>query len=287
MVRARHIHWGADMQDFLSQLDIDQYLPGAIAWGTNLLLAIVILIVGLWIAARIDNFIRGLGAKYEKLDDTLFKFLGSLARYVIMAFVIIAVLNRFGVETTSIVALLGAAGLAVGLALQGAMSNLAAGVMLLIFRPYKVGDFVDAAGKFGQVDEIGLFTTTLGTFDKQQIIVPNGQIWGEQIINHSHHPVRGVDMAFGVAYGEDLDKARGVIEGVLAAHPHIKSDPAPFVEVETLNDSSVDFRVRPFCDGAHYFDVLYSVPEQVKKALDAAGVEIPFPHRKVILFKGD
>jgi len=270
-----------------SDFNIDQYMPSVISWGTNILLAILILIVGFWIAGKVGQFIRGLGAKYENLDDTLFNFLGSLARYVILAFVFIAVLNRFGVETTSIVALLGAAGLAVGLALQGAMSNLAAGVMLMVFRPYKAGDFIDAAGRFGKVDEISLFTTILSTFDNQQIIVPNGQIFGDQIINHSHHPVRGVDMLFGVSYDSDLDKTREVITKVLTDHPHILKDPAPFVEVETLNNSSVDFRVRPFVKGEHYFDVLYSVPEQVKKALDAAGLEIPFPHQKVILFKGD
>jgi len=164
---------------------------------------------------------------------------------------------------------------------------MAAGVMLMIFRPYKVGDFVDAGGRFGCVEEISLFTTVLGTFDNQQMILPNGKVWGEEIINHSHHPVRGVDMRFGVAYGEDLDRTRAVIMEVLDNHPHVLNDPAAFVEVETLNDSSVDFLVRPFCEGAHYFDVLYSIPEQIKKALDKAGIEIPFPHRKVILFKGD
>lgn len=275
------------MQNLFENIDLNAMLPGAIAWSTNLLLAIVIFIIGLWVAGRVEKLVRGTGARYEHLDDTLFNFLGMLARYVILAFVLIAVLGRFGVETTSIVALLGAAGLAIGLALQGAMSNLASGVMLLVFRPYKAGDFIDAAGRFGKVEEITLFTTVLQTFDNQQIIVPNGQIWGDQIINHSHHPVRGVDMHFGVAYDADLDATRKVIMQVLTAHEHILSDPAPFVEVETLNDSSVDFLVRPFCEGAHYFDILYSVPEQIKKALDAAGIEIPFPHRKVILFKGD
>jgi len=135
-----------------------------------------------------------------------------------MAFVIIAVLNRFGVQTASIVALLGAAGLAVGLALQGAMSNLAAGVMLLIFRPYKVGDFIDAAGQFGNVTEIDMFTTVMQTFDNKQIIIPNSQIWGEQIVNHSHYDVRGVDMHFGVAYDENIDAARKVIDSVLSNH---------------------------------------------------------------------
>lgn len=211
------------------------------------------------------------------------RFLGSMARYIILAFVIIAVLNRFGVQTASIIALLGAAGLAIGLALQGVMSNLAAGVMLLIFRPYKVNDFIEAAGRFGKVTEVDMFTTILQTFDNQQVIIPNSQIWGAQIINHSHHPIRGVDMHFGVAYGEDTTAVRKIIDGVLAAHPHILKDPAPFVEVETLNNSSVDFLVRPFCKGEHYFDILYTVPELIKKALDENNIEIPFPHRKVIL----
>ena len=271
------------MLDQVQDLDINQYLPGAIAWSTNILLAIVILIIGFWIAGKVGKTIVNIGKKYNHLDDTLFRFFGSVARYTILAFVLIAVLNRFGVQTASIVALLGAAGLAVGLALQGAMTNLAAGVMLLIFRPYKVGDFIDAAGRFGNVTEIDMFTTILQTFDNQQIIIPNGQIWGEQIVNHSHHTIRGVDMHFGIAYDENIDAARKVIDGVLANHPHILKDPAPFVEVETLNDSSVDFLVRPFCQGEHYFDILYSVPEQVKKALDEANIEIPFPHRKVIV----
>lgn len=271
------------MTELLEKFDINQYLPGAIEWATNILLAIVILLLGFWIAKRVYRAITGLSQKNKHLDDTLLRFLGSLARYVILAFVFIAVLNRFGVQTASIIALLGAAGLAVGLALQGAMTNLAAGVMLLIFRPYKVGDFIEAAGRFGCVTEIDMFTTILQTFDNQQIIVPNGKIWGEQIVNHSHHEVRGVDMHFGIAYDENIDAARKVIEGVVTSHPHILEDPEPFIEVETLNDSSVDFLVRPFCKGEHYFDVLYSVPEQVKKALDANNIEIPFPHRKVIL----
>ncbi len=271
------------MQDIIENIDISQYLPAAVSWASNLLLAIVILLIGLWFAGKVNKAIVALSKSNSHLDDTLFRFLGSVARYIILAFVIIAVLNRFGVETASIIALLGAAGLAVGLALQGAMSNLAAGVMLLIFRPYKVGDFIDAAGRFGNVTEIDLFTTILQTFDNQQVIIPNSQIWGDQIINHSHHPVRGVDMHFGIAYDENIDAARAVIEGVLAEHPHILKDPAPFVEVETLNDSSVDFLVRPFCNGEHYFDILYSLPEQIKKALDEHNIEIPFPHRKIFV----
>lgn len=271
------------MSELIEQLDVNQYFPMALSWATNILLAIIILLLGLWLASSANKLVIGLSKKHNQLDDTLFRFLGSVARYIILAFVIIAVLNRFGVQTASIVALLGAAGLAVGLALQGAMSNLAAGVMLLFFRPYKVGDFIDAAGRFGKVTEIDMFTTILQTFDNQQIIIPNSQIWGQQIINHSHYTERGVDMRFGIAYGENTDKARAVIDKVLANHPHILKTPAPFVEVATLNDSSVDFIVRPFCKGEHYFNVLYTVPELIKKALDENDIEIPFPHRKVIL----
>lgn len=273
------------MQALIDSININQYLPAVIAGAINVLFAIIILIVGFFIANKINQFICKAGEKYKNLDNTLFRFLGSLAKYIILAFVVIAVLNRFGVQTASIVALLGAAGLAVGLALQGTLSNISAGVMLLIFRPYKVGDFIDAASRFGNVQEIDLFTTILQTFDNQQIIIPNSQIWGAQIINHSHHNIRGVDMHFGVAYKENTDVVRKVINGVLENHPNILKDPAPFVEVETLNDSSVDFLVRPFCTGEHYFDVLYSVPEQIKKALDAEGIEIPFPHRKIIIEK--
>lgn len=273
------------MEDMFSQDTLNEYLPTVITLLTNVVLAIFIIIVGLFLAKKASKAVCGIGKHYDRLDDTLFKFLGSLTKYTILVFVGIAVLNRFGVQTASIVAILGAAGLAVGLALQGALSNLAAGVMLLIFRPYKVGDFIDAAGRFGNVAEVDLFTTILTTFDNQQIIIPNSQIWGSQIINHSHHAVRGVDMRFGIAYKESTSNARDVINQVLDAHPHILKNPAPFVEVETLNNSSVDFLVRPFCEGEHYFNVLYSVPEQIKQALDAANIEIPFPHTKVILSK--
>ena len=254
-----------------------------VEYGLNIVAVIAILIVGFWVAGLASRAVERIGSANPRLDDTLFKFLGSLARYAILAFTILMVLERFGVETTSIVAIIGAAGLAVGLALQGTLSNLAAGVMLLLFRPFNVGDFIDGADVFGKVTDMNLFTTELGTFDNQHIIIPNSMLWGAKLVNHSHHEVRGVEMRFGVAYGANLKTAREAIMRVLDAHPHILKDPAPFVEVETLNSSSVDFLVRPFCDGAHYFDILYSVPEQVKLAFDEAGVEIPFPHQKVIL----
>ena len=273
------------MNDYIDDIKVEEYVPTIIDLATNVLLAALILIVGIYLANKVNKLIARMGESHDNLDSTLFRFLGSSGKYVVLAFVGIAVLNRFGVQTASIIALLGAAGLAVGLALQGTLSNLAAGVMLLIFRPYKVGDFIDAAGCFGNVNEIDMFTTILQTFDNQKIIIPNSQIWGSQIINHSHHQIRGVNMLFGVAYKENTDEVRKIIDKVLAENEHILTEPAPFVEVEALNDSSVDFRVRPFCQGAHYFDVLYSVPEQIKKALDDAGIEIPFPHRKLIIEK--
>ena len=155
----------------------------------------------------------------------------------------------------------------------------------MIFRPYKVGDFVDAAGTFGNVEDITLFTTDMQTFDNQKIIIPNGKIWGEKITNHSHHPVRGVEMKFNIAYDDDVEKARQVILKTLAANQHIKSDPAPFVEVETLTERSAELVVRPFTDGANYFDVRYSVPQQILEALGKAGFATPYPATRMLMEK--
>lgn len=244
--------------------------------GMNILYAILIILVALWLSGFVKAMIVRMGKSYEALDETLFHFLGSLARYAILAFAVIAVLGRFGVETTSLVALIGAAGLAIGLALQGTLSNLAAGVMLLMFRPFKVGDFVDVAGTGGKVEGITLFTTDLVTFDNQQIIVPNAEIWGTKITNHSHHPVRGVDMIVNVAYGTDIKKAKASIAKVLKANANVLAEPAPFVEVESLGSSSVDILVRPFAEGAHYFDVKYSLPQEVYEQFKKDKIEIPF-----------
>lgn len=253
--------------------------------GMNVLVAIGILIVGLWISKRIQNLIIKAGQKSPHLDETLFKFLASIVRYIILAFVFIAILGRFGVQTTSIIAVLGAASLAVGLALQGALANLAAGVMLMIFRPFKVGDFVDAAGTFGNVQEIDLFTTIMQTFDNQQIIIPNGKIWGEKITNHSHHPVRGVEMKFNIAYDDNITKARKVILDTVLANENVVSDPAPFIEVENLTERAAEVLVRAFTKGEHYFDVRYSLPEQVLIALGKAKMTTPYPRTKIDLMK--
>ena len=269
--------------------DTTQTISAAWGWVTtyapNILMAVLILIIGLWLSGLVKRIIISLSKKHAQLDETLFQFLGSLARYAIIAFTVIMVLERFGVTTTSLVALIGAAGLAIGLALQGTLTNLAAGVMLLIFRPYKVGDFLDGAGTFGKVASLSLFTTELETFDNQYIIIPNSELWGKKLINHSHHSVRGVDLNFGVSYSTDLKKAENSIRKVLSKHPHVLAEPEPFIAVDKLNDSSVDFIVRPFCDGAHYFDLRYSLPQLVKEQFDKDKIEIPFPHRQIIMTK--
>ncbi len=267
-------------------------MEDATIWGqwllnnsVNVLVAIAIIIGAFWIASLVKRMIVRMGSAHPSLDETLFGFLGSLARYAIIAFAGLMVLERFGIETTSLVALIGAAGLAIGLALQGTLANLAAGVMIMLFRPFKVGDFVDAAGTFGKVDDINLFTTDMSTFDAQHIIIPNSSIWGDKITNHSHHETRGVDMVFGVAYGTDVTAAKASIRKALEGMEHVLADPAPFIEVETLNESSVDFLVRPFCNGAHWFDVRYGAPEAVYNQLNADGIEIPFPQRVVHMSK--
>jgi len=269
--------------------DAIEQAAGGVSWltenGLNILMAIAIIVIAYIFAGFVKKIITRIANSNEALDDTLFEFLGSLARYIILAFAGIMVLERFGITTTSIVALIGAAGLAVGLALQGTLTNLAAGVMLLLFRPFRVGDFIDGAGVFGKVESITLFTTDLSTFDNQHIIVPNSELWGTKIINHSHHPVRGVDLTFSVGYGADLEKAKATILKAVNANEHVLSDPAPWIAVDALSSSSVDIIVRPFCQGEHYFDVRYALPQAVKQELNKAKIEIPFPHQVYITKK--
>lgn len=242
----------------------------------NILFVIVIAVVAIWIAGVVKQLIIRMGSSHPSLDETLFHFLGSIARYAVLIFAGMIILDRFGIQTASLVAIIGAAGLAVGLALQGTLSSLAAGVMLLLFRPYKVGDFVEVAGTFGKVDALTLFTTDMITFDNQHIIIPNSQIWGTKITNHSHHAVRGVDTIVSVAYGTDIKKAKASIAKVLKSHKQVLADPAPFVEVETLGSSSVDLLVRPFAEGEHYFAVKYSLPQSIYEQFGRDGIEIPF-----------
>jgi small conductance mechanosensitive channel len=255
----------------------------AIEQGANALVAIVILVVGWTVAGRLAALVRGIGARNERLDRTLFVFLGSLARYGVIAITVVIVLDQFGVETTSLIALLGAAGLAVGLALQGTLANLAAGVMLLAFRPFQVGDYVEAAGHAGTVEEIGLFTTHLVSPDNVLTIVPNGDVWASAITNYSAKDERRVDLVFGVSYASDLQSAEAALREVIAAEPRIKQSPAePFVAVTNLGASSVDFTIRVWCDAADYWALRFDLIRKVKETFDERSIEIPFPTTTIV-----
>ncbi len=243
----------------------------------NIGVALAIIIAALWISAFVKTRIVQIAKDNEELDVTLFSFLGSVARYAILALAIIFILGRFGIQTTSLAAIVGAAGLAIGLALQGSLANLAAGVLLVALRPFKVGDYISAAGESGTVDEITLFTTGLTTPDHVKIIVPNGDIFSSSITNYSHYETRRCDLVFGVSYDSDLKKTEEVLRACIAADDRVHSDPEPFVKVTNLGDSSVDFTLRLWCDASDYWDLKFALTRAVKEAFDEAGIDIPFP----------
>lgn len=251
------------------------------AYGLQVVGAIVILIIG-WIAAGWAKGAANKGlSKVRGMDETLRHFLSTLIRYVILAVTIVMVLERFGVQTASLIAVLGAAGLAIGLALQGTLSNLAAGVMLLLFRPFKIGDFVDAAGIAGTVKMISLFTTEMATPDNVKIIVPNKQLWDTSIKNFSANPTRRVDFLLGIGYGDDIDKAFRVIKEILEADERCHKEPEAQIVVGNLGDSSVDIIVRVWCNAGDYWGLKFDLTKAFKQNFDKEGIEIPFPQRVV------
>jgi small conductance mechanosensitive channel len=252
------------------------------AFLSNLAAAIAAIVVTLFASRFVKAWIAKLGFRYEQLDDTLFVFLSKFAQVVVLAVGSIFVLNSFGVQTTSIVALLGAAGLAVGLALQGTLSNFAAGIMLIVFRPFKRGDYVSVSGQSGTVKEISIFTTELGTPDNLQIIVPNGQVWGAPITNFSAYGTRRLDVTFGVAYASDLKQVEEVLAQIIAADTRIHKDPAPVIKVNNLNQSSVDFVMRIWCDSSDLWSLRLDLNRQVKDSFDAQKIEIPFPTTTIV-----
>jgi small conductance mechanosensitive channel len=250
-------------------------------YGLSVLGAVIILIVGFWIAGWASRAVNRAMAKAPRVDETLSHFFASLARYTIIIITIIAVLNRFGVETTSLIAVVGAAGLAIGLALQGTLSNIAAGVMLLIFRPFRVGQFIEAGGIAGTVESVTLFVTELNTPDNVHIIAPNSQLWGTSVKNYGHNANRRVDINVGIDYGDDIGKAFEVIKSTAGADNRVQNDPEPAVMVTGLGDSSVDLQLRVWCTAGDYWGVKFDLTRAVKEALDGAGVSIPFPQRVV------
>ncbi len=268
------------------QVFMDWLVPTVSEMGLNLLGAIIVLLVGLWIAGRVRNWVKqGLG-KVPNFDDTLTSFLSSFVWYLVIAITLLAVLNQFGVETTSFIALVGVAGLAVGLALQGTLSNVAAGVMLLVFRPFKLGQYVEVAGHAGTVKGLSLFTTELATPDNIQIIIPNADVWGSSVKNYHGHPTRRCDITMGISYSSDINKAMEVLRDVWSADARILSDPAPVQGVANLGDSSVDIVVRLWVNRGDYGQVKFDLNKAFKEAFDANGIDIPFPTRTVINVKG-
>jgi small conductance mechanosensitive channel len=253
-------------------------------WGLKVVGAIVVLIVGLMVAKMIRNGVRK-ALKRSALDDTLIPFLSGLVYYLALAFVLIAVLNLFGVQTASLIAVLGAAGLAVGLALQGTLGNFAAGVMLLIFRPFKVGDFIDTAGVAGSVEAIGVFATTLNTPDNVKIIIPNSAVSGATIKNFAANDTRRIDMVVGIGYNDDIGTAVEVINRVLNSDERMLKDPAPTVAVSEMADSSVNLVVRPWCKKEDYWGLRFDYTRRLKEELEAAGCNIPYPQTDVHLFQ--
>jgi len=264
---------------------LDQVLELVSTWGLQVVGAIAVLIVGRWVAALLRRSTRR-GLERAGMDASLVPFLSSLVYYLALAVVLIAVLNLFGIETTSLVAVVGAAGLAVGLALQGTLGNFAAGVMLLVFRPFRVGDFVDAAGIAGTVQEIGIFVTIVNTPDNVRMIVPNSEIGGGIIKNFSANDRRRNDLVIGISYDDDIGVAVRTIEQVLKSDSRVHSEPAPVVAVGALGESSVDLLVRPWCNASDYWPLRWDLTRKIKEELESAGCSIPYPQRDVHLPSG-
>ncbi len=267
--------------------DIIKQLQAVVAeYGLQVVGAIATLIIGIWIAKIISKFV-GKALKKKDVDETLSKFLVSLVKVGLVAFVIISAAAQIGIQTASFVAVIGAVGLAIGFALQGSLSNLAAGVMLIIFKPIKVGDYINGGGAEGVVESVGIFVTTLVTLDNRVIYVTNATLTGGNIVNVTAKDTRRVDMVFGISYGDDIDKARSAINEVINANSKILKQPKTDILVSELGDSSVNFNVRPWVNTADYWDVYFNVTEQIKKKFDEQNISIPFPQRDVHMYQSN
>ena len=261
----------------------DKAVGFLMVYGPKLLLTIVTLVIGLWV---IKLFVKALGKTMErsKTDESLQRFLLSLTRIFLKIMLVISVASMIGIQMTSFIAILGAAGLAVGFALQGSLANFAGGVLIILFKPYKIGDFVETAGYKGTVKEIQIFNTIIKTPDNKTVIIPNGALSNASITNYSTENTRRVDMVFGIGYSDDIKKAKEIFEELLKNDKRVLSDPAPMIVVSELGDSSVNFAVRPWCNSADYWDIYFDMHEKVKFEFDKQGVSIPFPQQDVHLY---
>ena len=258
--------------------------PGAdlmLAFATKLLAGIVTIIIGFWLAGRASRLLVDSISKIDRIDKTILPMIGALVRYAGMILTLVVALGKFGVETTSIIAVLGAAGLAIGLALQGSLSNFAAGILIVIYRPYKVGDYIQADNHLGTVDDIQIFSTVLKTPDNKLVIVPNGSIMNGSIVNFSNQDKRRVDIIASCSYEDDIDKVKSVLADILSQDDRILSEPEPRIAVSELADSSVNLIVRPWVKNSDYINVYYSLLEEIKKRFDQEGISIPYPQSDV------
>jgi small conductance mechanosensitive channel len=254
-----------------------------IAYGATVLLAIVFLIVGLWVIKRILKVIGKTMNKHE-VEESLQPFLMTLIGALLKLMLIISVISMLGVEMTSFIAVLGAAGLAIGLALQGSLANFAGGVLILLLKPFKVGDFIDTGSHSGTVREIQIFYTYITTTSNQEIIVPNGDLSNNAVTNFSFHDKRRIDFTFGIGYSDNIDQAKDILMELITSEENVMKDPAPVVFIENLNDSSVDFRVRAWSLNSDYWAIVNSMSEKVKKSFDSEGISIPFPQRDIHVY---
>ena len=269
--------------DTLLNSDVDYLNQYIIPWGVHLFLALVIFVIGRWIAKGISSLIKRLMRKAE-IDEILTSFIGNILYFALLLVVIIAALDQLGINTASILTIFATAGLAVGLALKDSLSSFAAGVMLVIFKPFRAGDFIEAAGITGVVEKLRIFSTVLKTGDNREITVPNSQIYGGTIVNYSARDTRRIDMTFGIGYDDDIKKAKSLIEEAMKEDERILQDPAPVILLMELADSSVNFAVRPWVNAADYWNVRSDLLEKVKEKFDANGVSIPYPQTDVHLF---
>ena len=253
-------------------------------YGLKLLAAVAIFIIGKWVAKRLKVILAKMMAK-GKTDPTIIGFTGNIAYVAMMAFVVLAALGQLGIQTTSFIAILGAAGLAIGLALQGSLSNFAAGFLMIIFRPFKVGDFIEGAGVAGVVEEISIFTTTMKTGDNKTIIVPNSSLSNGNIVNYSAKATRRVDLLVGVSYDADIKHVREVLEELIAAEERVLKDPAHLIAVSELGADSVNFAVRLWVNSSDYWPVMFAMNEAVKLRFDQEGIGIPYPQRDVHVYE--
>ena len=270
-------------------MDIEKWINKSIDfasdYGIKVIGAIIIWIIGSWIIKKVVKTANNLLSK-KGYDESLKKFLLNLVNWALKILLIIAILSKLGVETTSFAAILAAAGLAIGMALQGSLANFAGGVLLMIFKPIKIGDLIEAQGELGVVKEIEIFTTKIVTPTNKEVIIPNGTLSNGNITNYTTEGKLRVDLTIGVGYDEDIKKTKEVLMNVLTSNPKVSKDPTPSVNVSNLGDSSVDFAVRPYCLVADYWDVYFGTLENCKIALDAAGIEIPYPHSVEIQKEG-